>query len=481
MLYTKPSLEAFLYAHGRAFVLLVLIVVGNLFSPLQAQDLNFDTGSYLGGAGRDAVRGAEIQSDGTIVLAANISDARPGDLEPILLGDSTPTTPGAILRLSPDGKQVLSVTRLANEVADLSLDGADNIYVAARVAGLIKLTPEADVISWTRPSGGTCDRVDAARNGDVVGLKDAFEFAATQGDPRAYIYDADGNELGNVAGQYNRTYDVAIDGDRRSVFLVGFNQTLLTSRLPVQIAYIKCTAYDGTLKWKAYDWTGAQVSNGNEADTRAARVSMGRDGYLYVSFVCAGGNHIFRYDPFDLGRSVPIVGGDAYHQFNNTRAEHKTFFGRYDPVTGAYLLGQQLTARLPNGRGNTCNPDRGDIKADEQGRVYLTGVTAFTLPFSFDPVPAKEYGGGPFFVIMSPDFRTRRILGRTCSSGLPHAVAVRTLDGQTSPNVVYGGQVNSPTLWTQDPIQADRGGEYNGFFAVKVGMSLPVAESVSRK
>ena len=42
----------------------------------------------------------------------------------------------------------------------------------------------------------------------------------------------------------------------------------------------------------------------------------------------AGGNHLFRYDPFDVTKTAPIVGGDLFHGFQNSKSEDKTFFAR---------------------------------------------------------------------------------------------------------------------------------------------------------
>ena len=171
--------------------------------------------------------------------------------------------------------------------------------------------------------------------------------------------------------------------------------------------------------------------------------------------------------------AAPIVGGDAYHGMWNSSSEHKTFFGRYDPVTGAMQLGQELTARLANTRANTCWCEQGNIKADETGRVYLAGITTPIFPFRFNPVPDTEYEGGPFALLMSPHFQARQFAGRVNSGGYLHTIAARTLAGQAAPHVVFGGQWNGPTLWIKNPLQAAPAAARQGFFAVKPQMPPP--------
>ena len=94
----------------------------------------------------------------------------------------------------------------------------------------------------------------------------------------------------------------------------------------------------GEAKWTDYDWSTDPASDrflnkpeNNMADMRAYRCARGEDGKLYVAFEAAGGNHAARYHPRDIMRKTAMAGGDKYHQFFNSGAEHKTLFGRYDP------------------------------------------------------------------------------------------------------------------------------------------------------
>lgn len=152
------------------FVYLTLFALATLSA--HAGEFTVSTNSYLGGPGDlDEIRGARVQSDGTIVLGAVIGSAAPGGAPSILLNGADTLTPGAVVRLSQDGQSVLSVTRLSGEIWDLSVDGSDNIYVAAGTDGLIKLNPTATSILYQKRSGNYIYRVDAAPNGDVACLQ----------------------------------------------------------------------------------------------------------------------------------------------------------------------------------------------------------------------------------------------------------------------------------------------------------------------
>jgi len=429
----------------------------------------FATSSYLGAAGYDdSVVGARIQSDGTIVLAANLGadigqrikvegEAR------LALGKN-----GCIVRLSADGKKVLSIISVAKEVKDLAIDDQDNLYLAAGGEGLIKTSPKADRVLWTKTLKN-CTRVDAAKDG---------HFAALAGGDIS-IFDPSGAQIGTANGS-NVTNDICIDGLSRTVIFCGFrNAHAWDGRRnePVQIGYIFGLSYDGKLKWSDYDWTTDKgsprfinKSENNMADTRADRCTIGRDGRLYVTFQAAGGNHIFRYGPKNIMEKATIVGGDKYHRFFNSQAEHKCFFARYDPATGDYLLGQQFCGRLANNRANAVVTANGEITADEKGRVYLVGNASYGLPLTVNP--GGEYSGGGFILVMSPDLKDRLLCTRTSAgNGAPHALDAHAIGGRI--RAVYGGGGMPKDMFVKDAIEAvpgDEGaankGPKDGFFVV---------------
>ncbi len=431
--------------------------------------------SFLGGSGfDDAVVGARIQSDGTIVLAANLgADIRLRIGAAAGRGAARVRTSGrgggVVVRLSPDGRKLLSLRPIAQELKDMAIDAGDNIYLAAGARGVIRLSPKSDRIVWAKPVGD-CSRVDAAADGHVAAI-------AAGG---IHVFDPRGRQIGRAEGS-QFTNDVCIDGASKTVAFCGFRNAKAfdgKKTNPVQICYVHGLSYDGRRKWTNYDWSTDRDSDrflnkptNNMADTRADRCSIGRDGRLYVTFQVAGGNHIFRYSPTDITEKVKLAGGDKYHQFYNSRSEHKCFFARYEPGTGAFLAGQEFCGRLPNGRTNAVVTKSGEINADEAGRVYLVGKAAFGLPLSANP-DGGDYTGGGFILVMSPDLRTRLLCTRTSAGkGAPHAVDARTIGRRT--RAVFGGSGMPDGMFTKDALQpraADPGKEKedpkDGFFVV---------------
>lgn len=435
-----------------------------LAPPLPAMEFDFIASSYLGESGfDDSIAGACIQTDGTIVLAGNL-----GPEVRKKFGLDGPND-GCVIHLSADGRRVLSVQGVAPLVNDLAIDGDDNLYVAADTVGLVKLTPDGRQALYIA-SPGRVVRADAGSDGTAACIVERT----------VHIFDPKGKPLG-TAGGGQFTCDVCVDTASSTVIQTGFrNAHAFDGRKsnPVQICYVRGHQFNGDLKWTNYDWSTKQDSErflnkptNNMADSRGDRCAVGRDGKLYVTFQVAGGNHIFRYHPRDIMQKVELAGGDHYHQFHNSRAEHKCFFARFDPGSGDFQAGQQFCGRLSSGRANYVATKYGDITADTEGRVYVVGRAAAGLPINLNPTEG-DYTGGGFLLIMSPDLKQRLVCTRTCDGrGDPHAVDVRTIDGQTRAVFAGGGMVDG--MFTLNAIQpqagdTDGGKEdpQDGFFAV---------------
>ncbi len=445
------------------FSRLKFLTFSSVFTAQAAYD--FVSSSFLGDAGYDdAVVGARIRSDGTLVVAANLG---PG--AQTKLGVKNSRGNGCILLLSPDGTKVKAARYVASELMDLSLDRNDTMYVAAGDDGLLVLSSSAEKTLWRNPLSG-CSRVDAAPDG----------HCAVVAGRTIHIFDGKGTALGTATGR-QFTNDVCVDAASKTVIYCGFrNARSWEGRrvYPVQISYIYGVAYDGTRKWTNYDWSTDRDSDrflnkptNNMADSRADRCAIGRDGKLYVTYQVAGGNHIFRYSPKNIMEKVRLAGGDAHHQFHNSRAEHKNVFCRYDPATGAFLTGQQFCGRLSSGRANAVVTKRGEIAADEKGRVYVVGVSAYGIPLNLNPT-GNDYRGGGFLLVMSPDFKTRLLCVCTApGKGSPHTVDARRIGGKS--RAVFGGSGMVRGMFVKNAIQgetADTGegkkDPKDGFFAV---------------
>lgn len=428
--------------------------------------------SYLGGSGSDDVRGTAILSDGTLVLAANIGDANPGSLSPVLLNGASTTSGGAIIRLSSNGQTVLSVTRLAAKVTDLSKDASNNLYVACANGGLLKVNAAANAVIWAKTFDKAVLRVDAGSAGYTAILcaptesYENFALSATN----VYIHDPAGTQLAVYGGASQYTNDVCIDEATQTVISIGtknfYTSSSGGSSLPVYVAACQARDFSGVLKYTMYDWVGDNTSpnwlnrsENNMADVRSSRCMIGKDGKLYILFEVYGGNHHLRYDPFDIMKSVPVVGGDNYFQLSNTGTETHIFLGKYEPANGAYIQGQSMTNRLPNGAGNTITGNQAGMDVDELGRVYIATGSASGLPINYEYL-AGGYTGGATLVVLSPDFRSRDVVTRFATSGAGFSVSVQNNQFLT------GGKVLSADLFTSSPVQGSRNGAQDGYYVV---------------
>ncbi|HYE05056.1 MAG TPA: hypothetical protein VEL07_05970 [Planctomycetota bacterium] len=374
-----------------------------------------------------------------------------------------------MIRLAPDGREVLSRTLIGDEVCDLAVDGAGRIHVACGALGYNVLAEDGRPL---RRLGVHAYRVDATADGTAAVLVPSIPNEdAKPGPGEILVFDDKGRELLTFAGQRN-TLDLCLDAENRQVITIGWRQTTAhdgVRKEPVQIAYLLATGFDGDTRWSGYDWStdrtrrdSLNASTNNMADTRGYRVTIGLDGKLYAAFEAAGGNHQFRWSPTDIHAPVAIVGGDPHHSWHSTKSEHKTFIGRYDPKTGAYLAGQQFCARLENGRGNTARVHNGAIAADAEGRVYVGGSAAHGLPVSLDPLPAGTRRGGAYVLVLSPDLKERELCTRLSGDGWTRAIALRP-DGAGFAMVGNAGAA----LHVVEPVQPAFGGkEQDGFLAL---------------
>jgi len=457
----------------------LLIVAATVFpamaaSAAEGQQWQILAASLVGRQG-DSVVAVAIQSEGSLLLAANVSGG------PWMGGDPAGGKPaGRLLRLSPDGRKLLAAVPLPGEVADMAIDGKDNIYLATS-GGALKLDPQAAKVLWRFDVGGPCSRIDAAVDGHCAALRyDNPDQDTLTGAGTIFVIDPQGKQLGQFRGHRN-TCDLCIDGASKTVVHIGWRQASAhdgKKRQPVQIAYVRGCSYSGEVKYTLYDWSADTDApefinrpTNNMADTRGYRCAIGRDGLLYCAFECAGGNHIFRYHPrlvdgqwLPVGQLLPKA--DQYHGFHNSRAEHKALVARFDPATGKLLMEQQFCGRLDSGRANAVRVKGGAVAADEDGCLLLGGAAPAGLPLSLLPPQTGDYTGGSYLLVMSNDFRQRLLCTRFQAGGTTHAVDARRVG--TTLRVLVGGKASSKPedgFCAQNPIQP-QGEPGSGFFVL---------------
>jgi len=445
---------------------MILLLLSLLVPGHAAADSPLLLSTPIGGPGDDdQVVGVRVQSDGTVVVATNVAPGtRFGDK--VIQGNAVDGTVGAVIRLKPDGSEVLSLLPISAKLHDLALDEHDRLYVAAGQEGVAVIDAAGRKGLRVVNVGGNCTRVDATGDGASVALAGNT----------ATLIAANGRRIQRVKGK-GYTEDVALHADSKTIILTGFTNNRAfdgNKTNPVQICYVWGYGFDGQRKYTLYDWSTDRESDrflnkptNNMADTRGYRCAIGRDGRLYVAFEAAGGNHLFRYSTTDITEPFKLVGGDAYYSFHNSRSEHKTVFGRYDPATGEALAIQQFCGRLSSGRANAVRVEDGDITADAKGNVVLVGRSASGLPVNQKLEGAGDYEGGAFILIMNADL-SKRVLCTYIGGGNTTAADLRPRDGGGA-TLAFGGQgpdEDKPMHITK-PQQDKRFGK-DGFIATAI-------------
>jgi len=437
-----------------------------------ATNLVVCSASYLGGSGDNSGTAIGIAPDRSVVMGGKINDNN-FNQTPINLKAGSSTSSGGngvIVRMSPTGKTILSVTRLGDVIDELDINRQTGQIAVVGDFGLAVLNSSANQVLWSKDlgSGGgatssTGRRVGVGQNGEIAAF---FNKQVT-------VFGKARNQIGQFTSAGNFGEDVAIDSRSQTVIVTGFSQKNGGECHQLQVAFIRGYSYTGKLKWHDYDWTQtqAQAANSSCADTRGLRVAIGKDNMLYFAGESAGGNSIYNYDPRNSDQKAPNVSFDNYNTPFNTKSNHITYYAKLNPATGAILKGQFALARRPNGQGNTIRPRA--ITADENGYVYIGGESTASIPNRTNPTLLSisgqtlgDYSGGDcFLLVVSPDFHTRNIWttwtakGSTTSSGTIFGVAATK--GTASVVMTTAGQ-----LITVHPIQSQLAGKNDAFYSV---------------
>lgn len=421
------------------------------------------TATYMGGPLDDGAGGVAIAEDGTLYYSGSIGGDDLGATPTVLMGGGD----GVVLRLSPDGRELLSLTRIGGHVSDIAVvPGSDAVAVAGDF-GVAVLEDGATTLAWSAQPGGNATSVAAAADGRVAAVHDQA----------LALYDAGGQLASDVVVGGSAVNDVVVHEASGLAIVTGFKQDDGPPCTQLQIPFVRAHGWDGALAWVAYDWNKDEVGAADEcADSRGMALAIGGDGKLYYAGESHGGNTVHRRLPDDLSQMAEVVKTDMYNDpYDLNGAAPITFYGRMDPGTGTLETGQFLVTRLSDGRGNAARPRA--IAADAAGNVFVAGATACCIEngaaktVNGEPAMSEEYQGGGFVLVVSPDFSQR--LGWTTFRGT-------TGNGETGVSLAVGVDVavafqqqledetttDRPML-TFDAIQpAPGGGASDGWLAV---------------
>ncbi len=355
------------------------------------------------------------------------------------------------MRLRADGSSVLSVLRFGGVVRDLDLNESGHLIICGD-AGIARLSADATAVIWSASSGDTA-RCAVGSDGTAAALSGMT----------VRVYDANGASVGSWMVDSAAT-DLAVDPVRGQVIVGGYTQVSSNLQLP----WVRAYAYDGTLRWRSYDFSSAP---GLGADSRVERLATGADGNLYVAGSINGGVgvSVFSRDPKDL--SLPLgarlVKHDLYSDSTNTGSVRIAWFGRFDPADGSLILAQALlTRRTSDARGNSVSIRA--IAADERGQVFLAGDAACCMKnrdqqrIAGIAVGPYESGEG-YVAVISADFRQRPVwtpyAGPSIAGGSSGARAIAVRDGKALAVATLSlDQTRPRSLITVNAVQPAPGG-----------------------
>jgi hypothetical protein len=373
----------------------------------EGHDLDVCTMTYLTDGADDAVGATAVHPDGAVLYAGSLRADDYG-VDPVtLLGGGA----AGVLRLSPDGRVPLTVTRLGERVNDVAVNASAGTIVASGSFGVVALDATAQNLLWSDELGGSAGTHVATGTDGTVAVAHGNAVS---------VFDAAGEPLGTFSiGESTSFADIALDTTHQLVFATGYKQRDVSGKClgKYKAGYLRAFDYQGTLAWKNYDWSAAEVHDAGQcSDTTGRGLSMGPDGKLYYVGTSDGGNTVHQNDPKDLSQSAGNVKPDKYQDaWGLSGAKTIGFFARLEPTTGDLITSTMLLTRLssdPNA-GNSARPVT--IAADAAGNVLVGGGSACCVPDGAEKTVngatrayPDAYLGGGMILVMSPDFLTRR-------------------------------------------------------------------------
>ncbi|MGB7087163.1 MAG: hypothetical protein WBD47_16505 [Phormidesmis sp.] len=325
---------------------------------------------------------------------------------------------GSLLHwIDPATGEIAQTVTLPAAVSDLAYDGA------MAGAGVLAIATENKVLRLDAISGEVLSEIALEGVGRVAIAADGHVGAIAG--KTVYLYDANDAEVFSKFRDYTEVTDVEVrscqgDDANSSVYVTSFRNSsfidLEDKRNPVQIARLEALDFSGEVQWSLFS-DSAETIKQNVADTRLNRVTMGRDGYLYIGGESAGTATIFRWrgqpmsEDEQYGREKPFLERiDEYAQLHNSGAAHLPYYARVHPSEGQLVTSQMSFPRLSNTKANAMR--LGDIATGVDGSLYFGGTASASIfnreNLTLNGEPVGGYAGGDrVWMSIAPDFRAR--------------------------------------------------------------------------
>ncbi|CAN5810492.1 hypothetical protein BH23CYA1_BH23CYA1_14120 [soil metagenome] len=300
---------------------------------------------------------------------------------------------------------------LPDEISDLAFDGEGELAIATQNKVLRLDAASGEVLSEIALDG--VSRVAISPSG----------FVGAIADKTVYLYDSENAEVFSKFRDYTEVTDVEVLGcgeDLNLVYVTSFRNTsfvdLKGKRNPVQIARLEALDFTGAVQWSLFG-DSAETIKQNVADTRLYRVTLGRDGYLYIGGESAGTATIFRWrgqpmsEDEQYGRTDPFLSRiDQYSQLHNSGSAHLPYYARVQPTEGQIVTAQMSFPRLSDTKANAMR--LGDIAGGASGNLYFGGAASASIAnrdeLTINNETVGGYGGSDrIWMSVAPDFEAR--------------------------------------------------------------------------
>jgi len=372
--------------------------------------------------------------------------------------------------IDPETGAIAQSIDFDKSIGDVAFDGDDVLAIAARDTLLTVDAATGSIISEREQIGIT--RVAISDDGYVGAIANRT----------VHLYDPDDALLFSKTLNYKAVTDIEIRTSPdsvggNSVYISSFRNDYFTDiqgqRNPVQVAKLEAFDFTGEQQWKLFGDTSETIKQ-NVADTRLYRVTLGKDGYLYIGGESAGTATIFRWsgqpmtEDEQFGNATPFLSRiDRNSQLYNSGSAHIAYYARINPITGELVHSQVTFPRLSSSKSNTMYI--GDIATSDSGTFYFGG-TAYSSIKNRDSLTINDQPVGsyvsqdPAWMSIAPNFRTRNFwtalsdvgakgIVQGVDAGYGYSAAISNLNSGTYP-VTFGP--NSGTVFisfTPEPRQ----------------------------